>query len=202
MNFGPTLFLGAFITFFFAWMGLVFFPTAQLGHVKPPTVDGVVSENPKAYSGLEARGRQVYVANGCLYCHSQQIRGGQYNADLQRGWGPRRSVPQDYINDDPVLLGTMRTGPDLVNIGARQPSDEWHHKHLYSPQAVSPGSNMPPFAFLYEKRKIVGQRSKDALNINNMEPGYELVPTDDAKALVAYLKSLDRTYDVPGLPAN
>jgi cytochrome c oxidase cbb3-type subunit 2 len=202
MNFGPTLFLGAFLTFAFAWMGLVFFPTHQLGHLKPQVVEGSTDVNPRPYSGLESRGRQVYIANGCIYCHSQQLRGGDWNADLNRGWGPRRSVPQDYINDDPVMLGSMRTGPDLINIGARQPSDDWHLKHLYSPQTVSPGSNMPPFPFLFEKRKIVGQPSADALNIKSIEPGYELVPTDDAKALVAYLKSLDRTYDVPGLPTN
>lgn len=196
MNYGPTLFIGVFLAFASAWMGIVFFPAHDLGHLKPVAADSSSPAFPKPYSGLELRGRQVYQADGCVYCHSQQIRGGEYNADLNRGWGPRRTVPQDYVNDDPVLLGTMRTGPDLVNIGARQPSDTWHYKHLYKPQLVSPGSIMPPHPFLFETRKIVGQPSPEALDVPGVEKGYEIVPSDDAKALVAYLKSLDRTYDV------
>jgi cytochrome c oxidase cbb3-type subunit 2 len=196
MNYGPTLFLGIFLAFASAWLGLVFFPSQQLGHLKPVTAEGETVANPRPYSGLELRGRQVYQANGCVYCHSQQVRGGEYNADLQRGWGPRRTVPQDYVNDDPVLLGTMRTGPDLVNVGARLTDDQWHYRHLYDPVLTSPGSIMPPHRFLFEKRKIAGQKSLDAVDIPGVEAGYEIVPSDDAKALVAYLKSLDRTYDL------
>jgi cytochrome c oxidase cbb3-type subunit 2 len=105
-------------------------------------------------------------------------------------------VAQDYVAERPVLLGTMRTGPDLANIGVRQPSATWHHLHLYNPRITSPGSIMPRFAFLYERRKIVGQRSNAALKLPpewEPEPGYEVVPTDEAKALVAYLLGLDRT---------
>jgi cytochrome c oxidase cbb3-type subunit 2 len=98
----------------------------------------------------------------------------------------------------------MRTGPDLINIGARQPSADWHLKHLYNPQKVVPGSIMPPFAYLFNMRKIEGQPSPDALSFDETwtqadgkpQPGFEIVPTDQAKSLVAYLKSLDRTYDV------
>jgi len=76
----------------------------------------------------------------------------------------------------------------------------WHHLHLYSPQSISPDtrdSNMPAFKFLYQKRPIGGQRSADALPLKGEEappPGYEIVPTYDAKCLVAYLMSLDQSH--------
>ncbi len=66
------------------------------------------------------RGREVYIANGCLYCHSQQVRDNIWSTDEARGWG-RPSVSGDYYYDNPHLLGTMRTGPDLINVGVRQP---------------------------------------------------------------------------------
>ena len=147
-------------------------------------------------AGLAGQGRDVYRANGCIYCHSQQVRPEGFGADIARGWGSRRTVAQDYVGERPVLLGTMRTGPDLANIGARQPSAAWHHLHLYNQRITSPGSIMPRFSFLYEYRKIVGQRSSAALNLPpewDVQPGYEVVPRDEAKALVAYLLALDRT---------
>lgn len=205
MNFGPLLFLGAFLAFASAWIGLVFVPNQQLKDLQATQVTGSAVTNPRPYSGIELEGRKVYIAEGCVYCHSQQARGGQYNNDIERGWGagpvatPRRSHPQDYIYDYPVLLGTMRTGPDLANIGARQGDVNWHLRHLYDPRSVSPGSIMPPFRYLFEKRKIVGEPSPDAMKIDGSEKGYELVPTDRAKALVAYLKSLDHSYSVGGV---
>jgi cytochrome c oxidase cbb3-type subunit 2 len=199
MNYGTQIFAGVFVTFCSAWLGLVFFPYQQLGSIQP-LVDEVTQETlPRPYSGIELVGRQVYIREGCFYCHSQQVRGGHWNADLQRGWGPRRSVPLDYVHDDPALLGTMRTGPDLMNIGARQPSEAWHYSHLYNPQITSEGSIMPPYPYLFHTRKISGSSAADALQLPApfaAELGYEIVPTDRARALVAYLKSLDRTFDV------
>ena len=107
------------------------------------------------------------------------------------------------MNDRPVLLGSMRIGPDLTNIGKRQPSAEWQHLHLYQPQVISSGSTMPPFRFLYKKQKIVGEPSSSALKLKGPdapEAGYEIIPTREAKALVAYLLSLDRTYSLPEVP--
>ena len=154
--------------------------------------------NPPPYSGLELMGRKVYIDEGCHYCHTQQVRGGHWNADLKRGWGPRRSVPLDYVHDNPALLGTMRTGPDLANIGARQPSAAWHYLHLYNPQLTSAGSIMPPHPFLFERRPVDGFAADDALQLEEKwaPPGVQIVPTDRARALVAYLKSLNRTFDV------
>ena len=73
-------------------------------------------------------------------------------------------MARDYIYDKPVLLGYMRFGPDLANIGTRKDPDDpdkystaWHYMHLYKPQITSPGSNMPSYKFLFEKRKIAGR---------------------------------------------
>lgn len=202
MNRMLSLFIGIFATFAFAWVGLIVIPYFQLGHLQPfETEDGDVF--PPPLSGLAQYGRKVYAANGCVYCHSQQIRGG--SSDIARGWGVRRTVARDYMNDRPVLLGSMRIGPDLTNIGKRQPSAEWHHLHLYQPQVVSPGSTMPPFRFLYKKQKIVGEPSSSALKLKGSdapEAGYEIIPTREAKALVAYLLSLDRTYSLPEDPVQ
>jgi len=199
MNTGIRIFIVVFITFASSWLGLVFFPHLQLRGLtsQKDEVTGVL--HPAPYSGEALRGRRVYIENGCTYCHTQQVRGGFYNADLERGWGMRRSHPKDYIYDEPQLLGTMRTGPDLANIGARQPSLEWHLKHLYDPQITSPGSIMPPHHFLFVKRKIVGQRSELALDLEAPwapEEGWEIVPLPDALALVTYLRSLDHNYEI------
>ena len=97
------------------------------------------------------------------------------------------------------MLGTMRTGPDLANIGARQPSARWHLLHLYNPPITSPGSIMPSYRYLFETRKIEGQHSPDALVLegdDKPQPGYEVVPTARARALVAYLKALDHNYEI------
>jgi cytochrome c oxidase cbb3-type subunit 2 len=199
MNHGTLIFVGVFLTFSSAWLGLVFFPYQQLGSITPQVDEVTGAVNPAPYSGTELVGRKVYIDEGCHYCHSQQVRGGYWNADLKRGWGPRRTVPLDYVNDNPALLGTMRTGPDLINIGARQPSEEWHYLHLYNPQITSEASIMPPYSFLFERRPIQGDPSPDALPLQGEwapEPGFEIVPNDRGRALVAYLKSLDRTFDV------
>lgn len=196
MNHAATIFLGVMLTFASAWLGLVFLPYLQLGNIEPAAIEGSSETYPKPLGGLAAQGRGVYIAGGCVYCHTQQIRPEGFGADIERGWGPRRTVARDYIYDRPHLMGTNRTGPDLVNIGARQPSSKWHHLHLYNPRITSPGSVMPSFRYLYEKRKITGEPSKLALELPEEwkpEPGYEIVPTDEARALVAYLQALDHT---------
>src|SRR5437660_943583 len=70
------------------------------------------------------RGGHVYAANGCIYCHSQQVRADYAGADIERGWGNRRSAPRDYIFERPVFLGKMRMGQDIANIGARAPAEQ------------------------------------------------------------------------------
>jgi hypothetical protein len=113
--------------------------------------------------------------------------------DLARNWGKRRSVAQDYLFDATVLPGSQRVGPDLANIGVRQPDANWQLRHLYAPRLEVPGSTMPPYRFLFEKRKIASRPSPDALTLpagTAPDAGYEIVPKPAAKAVVAYLAAL------------
>jgi cytochrome c oxidase cbb3-type subunit 2 len=105
------------------------------------------------------RGAHIYAANGCIYCHSQQLRPDYAASDLDRGrdlgqhpkWGQRRSAPRDYIFDRPVAIGKERMGPDLANIGKAAPGDEENAATAASPipggsPAASPGGSPPPTA--------------------------------------------------------
>jgi len=150
----------------------------------------------KPYTAIQAEGRAVYVAEGCVYCHSQQPRDAKQAPDTKRGWG-RVSVAGDYYYDSPHLLGTMRTGPDLFNIAARQPSKDWHLGHLYQPRAYTPGSIMPAYPYLFQVKNSSEVTPED--EVVNLPPefaksGETVVTTPRARALVAYLLALDRTY--------
>jgi cytochrome c oxidase cbb3-type subunit II len=135
-----------------------------------------------------------------MYCHSQQPRDRSLGPDAQRGWG-RASVPADYFYDKPHLLGSMRTGPDLFNIGARQPSKDWHLGHLYQPRAYVAGSIMPSYPFLFQVKdaKEAEREGEQALNLPaayGPMVGQVVVPTPQALDLVKYLQSLNHTYPV------
>jgi cbb3-type cytochrome oxidase cytochrome c subunit len=305
------LFLGIFGTFAFSWMGLTVIPTWQIGHLNPQSDEEGTDIYPQPQSGMVERGARVYAVNGCIYCHSQQVRADYAANDIERKWGDRRSAPRDYIFDRPVFLGKMRMGQDLANIGSRAPKEEesppppgaatpaaspaqggapapspapsgaspspaqqkssppptgspqvpaaspsaspgspaqkapaaptpkmplaspspsaiananptaspspaatapwpvqtageppmysaaWQHVHLYSPRSINIDSNMPSYRFLYEKRRIVGERSADALELTGSDApreGWEIVPSFDAKCLVAYLMSLNQSH--------
>ena len=352
------LILGIFGTFAFSWAGLVAIPNAQIGHLEPQMDEEGGDVYPAPESGLVERGRQVYIANGCIYCHSQQVRPGYGGSDIDREWGTRRSAPRDYVFERTALLGRMRMGPDLSNVGKRAPADDatapppaateasasgqppapapapaeatsapatagpapapapggapaaaaapapagnapavpaaptaaaapappanapaapapaaggspapppgggsvvtpgsataqeapagappaapalpgpgaaaspaaattaqsavggvgptttvvegmpipytasWHHRHLYNPRSITSDSIMPAFRFLYETRRVTGERSADALQLTGEyapEEGWEVVPSYDAKALVAYLMSLDQSHEL------
>src|SRR3954447_6150626 len=115
------LFLGIFGTFAFSWTGLILIPNMQIGHLDPQMEEDGTDVYPAPRSGMAERGRRVYAANGCNYCHTQQVRADYAGADIERKGGDRRSAPRDYIFDRPVLLGKMRMGPDLANVGHRAP---------------------------------------------------------------------------------
>src|SRR6476646_4993208 len=270
------LFLGIFGTFAFSWIGLTLIPTWQIGHLNPESDEEGTDIYPRPQSGLFTRGERVYAANGCIYCHSQQVRADYSADDIERKWGDRRSAPRDYIFERPVFLGKMRMGQDLTHIGARAPAPEespapaaqgaavsspppsqavspspasspgtapaaspgsspapspasaaspnaspppgqrtgiaspspgqmantipggsspaapsaqtpgaqwpiqtaglppmysaaWHHVHLYAPRSINPDSNMPAYRFLYEKRRIAGERSAEALQLSGFD---------------------------------
>lgn len=118
------LFLGIFGTFAFSWVGLTVIPNWQIGHLNPQSDEEGTDIYPLPQSGMVTRGARVYAANGCNYCHSEQVRAAYAGADIERKWGDRRSAPRDYIFERPVLLGKMRMGQDLANIGARAPKEE------------------------------------------------------------------------------
>ena len=182
-------FFGVLATVLLGWAALVGVPDFMISEIQPP-------EGLQRYTDEELYGRSVYIREGCMYCHSQQVRPEGYGSDQDRFWG-RPSVPADYVFDKPHLLGTMRTGPDLMNIGARQTSEEWHLVHLYNPRIVVPGSIMPPFPWLFDEKTTAGPNDIVIALPNSLEPeGKVVVAGRDAKALTAYLLSLDRTYPV------
>src|SRR5437762_7187692 len=118
------LFLGIFGTFAFSWVGLTVIPNWQIGHLDPQMEEDGSDAYPQPQSGMVERGAHVYAANGCIYCHSQQVRADYAADDIERKWGGRRSAPRDYIFERPVFLGKMRMGQDLSNIGARVPAEQ------------------------------------------------------------------------------
>lgn len=198
MNRLPLLFVGILLVFATSWLGLVAYPYLQLGHLAPVATSEGLSPQPMSFAAVA--GERVYAANGCVYCHSQQVRPAWLSTDIAKGWGPRQTVARDYINQRPAFLGTMRTGPDLTNIGARQPDRKWHYRHLYEPGIVTPGSIMPSFRFLFEVRPIADHGSAEAVEVTGPHAppaGYEVVPTQEARDLVAYLLSLKHDEPLP-----
>ena len=109
------------------------------------------------YSPLRLMGRDVYIREGCVGCHSQQVR--VLAAEVQR-YGPY-SVASESVFDHPFLWGSKRTGPDLARVGERY-SDDWHRIHLRDPRKVVPESNMPAYPWL-EKTVITGENVSDRM---------------------------------------
>jgi cytochrome c oxidase cbb3-type subunit 2 len=99
----------------------------------------------KPYTALQLEGRDVYIREGCVGCHSQMIR--PFRAETER-YG-HYSVAGESVYDHPFLWGSKRTGPDLARVGGRY-SDEWHRAHLYNPRNVVPESKMPSYPWLVE----------------------------------------------------
>ncbi|WP_411881588.1 cbb3-type cytochrome c oxidase subunit II [Polaromonas sp. YR568] len=184
---------GAMVALGVATAALVVMPYMQVRDIKPPP-------QLKSYTSAQLRGREVYIANGCVYCHSQQPRDRNFGPDAERGWG-RASVPGDYFYDKPHLLGSMRTGPDLFNIGVRQPSKDWHLGHLYQPRAYVPGSIMPSYPYLFVVKDAKDAESEGETPVA-LPPAYGpnvgqvVVPTPQALDLVKYLQGLNHTYPV------
>lgn len=100
-------------------------------------------EGVKPYTALQLEGRDVYIKEGCVGCHSQMVR--TLRAEVER-YG-HYSVAGESVYDHPFLWGSKRTGPDLGRVGQRY-SDEWHRAHLYNPRDLVPASVMPPYSHL------------------------------------------------------
>lgn len=278
MNNGPFLFLGSFVAMLLSWLGLVVAPQVQLRDLQPAKNDTTGQYYPAQRLGLARQGADVYRANACYTCHSQQIRQNDYNfkavvekpgtnepafssilvkvdpawpegievdpgytleigrinlhrkesleqyfdnsgmkqygakirfdfhplgPDIARGWGIRASVARDYLYDDTLMLGDLRMGPDLANVGSRLPGTQQALLHLYNPKSTNPDSRMPAYKFLFEERPIGDTPSPNALKLEgDLAPkaGMEIVPKAEALELVAYLQSLKVTeplYEAP-----
>ena len=102
-------------------------------------------EGMKPYTALELEGRDIYIKEGCVSCHSQMIR--PFRAETER-YG-HYSVAGESVWDHPFLWGSKRTGPDLARVGRRY-SDDWQRAHLYNPRNVVPESKMPAYPWLVE----------------------------------------------------
>src|SRR5574337_956865 len=151
----------------------------------------------KPLTALQAEGREVFAGNGCGYCHTQQVR--PLPEDQIFG---RPSAPGDFTYQTPELLGSARTGPDLTNVGNTKPSDVWQYIHLYDPRAVVPESIMPNFKFLFNvvSRLPAGETAVPVPAQFAPQHG-DVIPTRQAKALVAYLQSLKQP-PLPGFAAS
>jgi cytochrome c oxidase cbb3-type subunit 2 len=261
MKTGFGVFFAVAVTLGLSWLGFVVAPAVQLGSAKQTTVLISGDTWPQQRTGEATLGQQVYRANGCVACHTTQMRqdgivcdvvlakpgknpvavtnllstlklsgltkdqtdevsqqisdkGGTAEThiyatgpDIKNGWGVRRSVAADFLYDAPVQLGNLRAGPDLANIGARSASSVLL-QHLYAPRSINQASTMPSYKFLFDVQKIGDAPSPDALmNLpKDAAPadGYEVVPTAEAKELVAYLLSLRADvplYEAPFTPA-
>jgi cytochrome c oxidase cbb3-type subunit I/II len=107
-----------------------------------PTISSV-----KPYTPLELEGRDLYIREGCVGCHSQMIR--PFRSEVER-YGPY-SKAGEYVYDHPFLWGSKRTGPDLLRVGGKY-SDNWHFNHMYDPQSTSSGSIMPAYQWLITRK--------------------------------------------------
>lgn len=151
-------------------------------------------------------GKAVFISNGCVACHTQQVR----NVDMDKVWGARPGIAADYADNHrtdvwrntATLMGTERTGPDLTNIGVRQPSSDWHLVHLYNPRIVVKESIMPSYPWLFA---IKDQPGKEDVIVNvpdeyrNGKKG-KVIATEEALHLVAYLQALKQTALPDGTP--
>lgn len=158
-------------------------------------------------SDAALKGKYIYIANGCVGCHTQQVR----NLDMDKVWGSRPGIPADYAatkrtdlwRNTATLMGTERTGPDLTDIGNRQPSPDWNLVHLYNPRIVVKESIMPAYPWMFTFKK---EPAKNDVIINVPKEylkGREgkFVASQDALNLVAYLQSLKQVKLPEGTPA-
>jgi len=150
----------------------------------------------KPLTALQFEGRDIYIREGCVQCHSQMIRPFRHETERYGHY----SLAGESVWNHPFLWGSKRTGPDLARVGGRY-SDAWHVAHLMDPRDVVPESNMPGFPWLAEN-KLDGELTADKLSIfkNSFDVPYTDADVAGAKeavkgkteleALIAYLQSL------------
>jgi cytochrome c oxidase cbb3-type subunit 2 len=147
------------------------------------------------YDALRLMGRDLYIREGCVGCHSQQIR--MLRAEVQR-YGPY-SLASESVYERPFLWGSKRTGPDLTRVGERY-SDDWHRIHLRNPRVVVPESNMPGYPWLAQqqlKTDDIADRMRTLRTLGIPYTDAQIAAAPDAlkgkteeDAMVAYLQGL------------
>lgn len=191
----------------------------KLGIVRPtsgPTVNDVAGKRPAdifVKVGPEAAERAVKLLTDSGAKAELVI----YNLgpDIERGWGARRSVARDFVNDTPVLLGSLRVGPDLASIGTRAPEKfaapwkfvgtntaaELEHRllvHLYNPRLLAKDSTCPSATYLFDKQKPEVRYAGEPLVVSKEAP--PVFPKHNARALVAYLLTQRNDVSLPEAP--
>ena len=163
--------------------------------VSTPLAGWAAVEGVKPYEALRLVGRDIYIREGCVGCHSQQIR--KLQSEVQR-YGPY-SIAAESVYDHPFLWGSKRTGPDLARVGQRY-SDEWHRIHLRNPRNVVKESNMPAYPWL-QKNTVEGADVQERMKVLRTlgvpytdeeiaaAPG-QLKGKTEEDAVVAYLQGL------------
>lgn len=152
-------------TSLFVFVGLSFviavFPAYRMQETQP-------LQTMNDLSPAQRKGLGVYVAENCMACHTQQVR----NIEMDNVWGDRPSLPSDYYyskqrmdfwRQSPSLLGSERTGPDLTNVGNRQPGMEWHLLHLFNPRIVVKESVMPSYPWMFQEIEEMDLREDDVV---------------------------------------
>jgi cytochrome c oxidase cbb3-type subunit I/II len=175
-----------------------------------PTISSV-----KPYTPLELQGRDIYIREGCSNCHTQMVR--PFRSETER-YG-EYSKAGEYVYDHPFLWGSKRTGPDLHRLGGKY-SNSWHYNHMLAPDAVSTGSIMPAYPWLFEQTldkgttrdKIKAMRAlgvpydegyedlangdldtqAGAISTSLQKDGIEVAPEAEIIALIAYLQRLGK----------
>ncbi|MGE4317922.1 MAG: cbb3-type cytochrome c oxidase subunit II [Deferribacterales bacterium] len=144
------------------------------------------TENLTTYTALQLAGKDIYMSEGCVNCHTQTVR--PLKADVLR-YGDY-SKAGEFAYDRPFLWGSKRTGPDLARIGGKYP-DEWHIQHFENPQAFYPKSNMPKYPWLKTK-KLNPAEIKAHMDTNGFpyteEEMAALADQTQLDALVAYMQ--------------
>jgi len=152
--------------------------------------------NSMAMSKKAFAGKKVFIANGCVACHTQQVR----NVDMDKVWGSRPGIAADYARitrtdfwrNTATLMGTERTGPDLTNVGSRQPSLAWNLLHLYQPRAVVEKSVMPAYPWLFETKNELAEGDVEVIVPDAFRAGVtgKIVAKAEALELFEYLQTL------------
>ena len=149
----------------------------------------------KPYTAVQLAGRDIYIREGCVGCHSQMIR--PFRAETER-YG-HYSVAGEFVYDHPFLWGSKRTGPDLQRVGGRY-SDDWHRIHLNNPRDVVPESNMPGYPWLFESVLTGEDMAAKMRGLRTVGVPYsdeqiavaktEVMGKTEAEVLIAYLQVL------------